>query len=344
MLRSTLSKPKELNSASTFATSQTPSPAQKEVVNSNQTFSIAYKNFIIIIMSSSNGLAASFAAPSAAPTTTSAPPPPSGPSAVPSTSQLPSAAATNPTIDAAAAASRTKRHQMVVGPQQASFLLGLTPVIEPLLPRGNLKDQLSRLAAGGPSAGVPAPSVIPREEFPEDWQPQGLKSSLFPHQRAGVSFLWHLHRNGMAAFLADEMGLGKTITTLAFLQHVEEKVVGFGSHLIVVPLSTLSNWEAENDKFTSLTLCRFHGNKDQRSALKKVIKRTTPHIVLTTYETLAQEPAFFQGVAWHFIILDEGHRAKNAATSTWTIVRKLKSENRLCITGTPIQNNLVELW
>lgn len=182
--------------------------------------------------------------------------------------------------------------------------------------------------------------------------PKYFNGSLYGYQKTGLQWLKVLYENGLNGILADEMGLGKTVQVIALICHLIEKRQS-GPYLIIVPLSTLPNWISEFAKFApSLPVVVFHGSRSERQTLyKKIIQSyhimdgyKTPPIVLCTFETPIKESHFISNQNWRYIILDEGHRIKNYKSLLGRILRTFKSMNRLLLTGTPLQNNLAELW
>lgn len=186
-------------------------------------------------------------------------------------------------------------------------------------------------------------------------------ASMYDYQIHGIEWMASLYENGLNGILADEMGLGKTLQTIAFLGFLIEKQVG-GPYLVVVPLSTLNNWENEFRKFApSIPVLKFYGDKEERAALWKGIRveyemrglkkrggeggyvETFP-VVITTYETVVMETRRLQGITWKYLIVDEGHRIKNVNSLLLKKLKLLDTSNRLLLTGTPLQNNLMELW
>lgn len=170
--------------------------------------------------------------------------------------------------------------------------------------------------------------------------PKGLNATLRPYQLQGVSFLNFLREYGFGGILADEMGLGKTLQTLALLQHVKEKGGG-GPNLIIVPTSVLPNWQKEIEKFVPhmKTLIIYGANRDP---LFKHIPESD--IVLTTYALIRRDLEQLLKYEYSSIILDEAQNIKNPNTITARSVRKLKTRFKVCLSGTPIENNLFELW
>jgi ATP-dependent DNA helicase len=187
---------------------------------------------------------------------------------------------------------------------------------------------------------------------------QNLKSARQPklmeggtmrsYQLEGLEWMTSLYENGINGILADEMGLGKTIQTIAMLAHLWENK-SYGPFLIAAPLSTTSNWVQEFEKWTpSIPVLLYHGDKKERARLRRT-KLKNPGtdqfpVVVTSYETCMNDGKYLTGFGWQFIIIDEGHRIKNLDCRLIRELQKFHSANRLLITGTPLQNNLTELW
>ncbi|KAF2135866.1 uncharacterized protein K452DRAFT_354213 [Aplosporella prunicola CBS 121167] len=168
------------------------------------------------------------------------------------------------------------------------------------------------------------------------------------YQLEGLEWLTSLYENGLNGILADEMGLGKTIQTISFLAFLREKGV-YGPFLISAPLSTTMNWVSEVRKWTpEIPVVLYHGSKQEREEIRrKQLKRPgSPEfpIVVTSYEICMNDRKFLAGFGWKFIIIDEGHRIKNLNCRLIRELQSYQSANRLLITGTPLQNNLTELW
>ncbi|KAF2639485.1 hypothetical protein P280DRAFT_470138 [Massarina eburnea CBS 473.64] len=187
---------------------------------------------------------------------------------------------------------------------------------------------------------------------------QGLKSARQPklvtggtmrsYQLEGLEWLISLYENGINGILADEMGLGKTIQTISLLAHLWENK-SYGPFLIAAPLSTTSNWVEEFNKWTpTIPVVLYHGDKKEREKIRRT-KLKNPGtaqfpVVVTSYEICMNDRKFLTGFGWQFIIIDEGHRIKNLDCRLIRELQSYQSANRLLITGTPLQNNLVELW
>ena len=166
------------------------------------------------------------------------------------------------------------------------------------------------------------------------------------YQVAGLNWLISLHENGISGILADEMGLGKTLQTIAFLGYLRFVQGITGPHLIAVPKSTLENWEREFRRWIpEVNVLVLQGAKDERHELinDRLIDEKFD-VCITSYEMILREKSHLKKFAWEYIIIDEAHRIKNEESSLAQIIRIFNSRNRLLITGTPLQNNLHELW
>lgn len=168
------------------------------------------------------------------------------------------------------------------------------------------------------------------------------------YQLEGLEWLTSLYENGLNGILADEMGLGKTIQTISFLAFLREKGT-YGPFLIAAPLSTTSNWVAEFKKWTpDIPVVLYHGSKDERQGIRQNQLRSpgSPDfpVVCTSYEICMNDRKHLAHFGWKFIIIDEGHRIKNMNCRLIRELQSYQSANRLLITGTPLQNNLTELW
>ncbi|CAZ82572.1 unnamed protein product [Tuber melanosporum] len=166
------------------------------------------------------------------------------------------------------------------------------------------------------------------------------------YQIAGLNWLISLHENGISGILADEMGLGKTLQTISFLGYLRYVAGIKGPHLITVPKSTLDNWKREFEKWTpDVKVLVLQGTKEERQKLIQELVLTDGFdCLVTSYEMILREKTHLKKFAWEYIIVDEAHRIKNEESALAQIIRLFNSRNRLLITGTPLQNNLHELW
>ncbi len=171
-------------------------------------------------------------------------------------------------------------------------------------------------------------------------KPEGLNATLRPYQKAGFNWLLRLHETGCHGCLADDMGLGKTLQTLSLLQHL--KATGeLKTSLLVAPVVTLANWESEMAKFTpGLKSCRHAGTE----RLSDASGFDEYDLIIVSYHTLRNDVDIFLDFDFDYIILDEAHYIKNAGSRIFKAVRSLRSSHRLSLTGTPLENNTMELW
>jgi ATP-dependent helicase STH1/SNF2 len=169
---------------------------------------------------------------------------------------------------------------------------------------------------------------------------------LKPYQMVGLKWMVSLYNNKLNGILADEMGLGKTIQTIALLCYIMEFKQNYGPFLIVVPLTTLSNWVMEFNKWAkSIKLIVYKGTPPQRKTLSHTLRNTKWNVCLTTYEYIMKDKSDLNRFQWQYVIVDEGHKMKNQKSKfVQTLGESYKSEYRLLLTGTPLQNNLPELW
>ncbi|XP_056104187.1 lymphoid-specific helicase [Rhinichthys klamathensis goyatoka] len=169
------------------------------------------------------------------------------------------------------------------------------------------------------------------------------------YQVEGIEWLRMLWENGINGILADEMGLGKTIQCIAHIAMMVEKKV-LGPFLVVAPLSTLPNWMSEFKRFTpEVSVLLYHGPQKERMNLVKKIRqhqgplRMCP-VVVTSFEIAMRDRKSLQHFHWNYLIVDEGHRIKNLNCRLVQELKMLPADNKLLLTGTPLQNNLSELW
>ncbi|KAF9228453.1 hypothetical protein BS17DRAFT_339377 [Gyrodon lividus] len=188
---------------------------------------------------------------------------------------------------------------------------------------------------------------------PVDWSPEDkikppllLRGVLRPYQQAGLEWLASLHSNNLNGILADEMGLGKTIQTIALLAHLACDRGIWGPHLIIVPTSVLLNWEMEFKKFLpGFKILSYHGTTKRRKELRQGwYNKHHFNVCVTSYTLASRDAHIFKRKTWYYMILDEAHMIKNFKSQRWNILLMFRSFRRLLLTGTPLQNNLTELW
>ncbi|KAI1868127.1 uncharacterized protein JN550_006615 [Neoarthrinium moseri] len=170
--------------------------------------------------------------------------------------------------------------------------------------------------------------------------------SLKEYQIKGLQWMLSLYNNNLNGILADEMGLGKTIQTISLVTYLIEKKLQNGPYLVIVPLSTLTNWNLEFEKWApSVTKVVYKGPPNARKQQQEKIRQGRFQVLLTTYEYIIKDRPILSKIKWFHMIIDEGHRMKNSNSKlSATISQYYHTRFRLILTGTPLQNNLGELW
>ncbi|XP_059482189.1 helicase domino isoform X2 [Neocloeon triangulifer] len=195
----------------------------------------------------------------------------------------------------------------------------------------------------------------------EEYQPKGytlsstkvetkvpflLKHGLREYQHVGLEWLATMFNKNLNGILADEMGLGKTIQTIALLAHLACEKGLWGPHLIVVPTSVMLNWEMEFKKWCpAFKILTYYGSQKERR-LKRIgwTRENAFHVCITSYKLVIQDHQSFRRKKWVYFILDEAQNIKNFKSQRWQLLLNFQSQRRLLLTGTPLQNNLMELW
>ncbi|CAB3367449.1 Hypothetical predicted protein [Cloeon dipterum] len=195
----------------------------------------------------------------------------------------------------------------------------------------------------------------------EEYQPKGytlsstkvetkvpflLKHGLREYQHVGLEWLATMYNKNLNGILADEMGLGKTIQTIALLAHLACEKGTWGPHLIVVPTSVMLNWEMEFKKWCpAFKILTYYGSQKERKAKRTGWTRENAfHVCITSYKLVIQDHQSFRRKKWVYFILDEAQNIKNFKSQRWQLLLNFQSQRRLLLTGTPLQNNLMELW
>ncbi|KAG6691401.1 protein CHROMATIN REMODELING 4-like isoform X6 [Carya illinoinensis] len=190
-------------------------------------------------------------------------------------------------------------------------------------------------------------------------QPKELKGgSLFPHQLEALNWLrkcWHKSKN---VILADEMGLGKTVSACAFISSLYFEFKATLPCLVLVPLSTMPNWLAEFSLWApNLNVVEYHGCAKARAMIRQyewhasdpsdLNKKTAAYkfnVLLTTYEMVLADSSHLRGVPWEVLVVDEGHRLKNSGSKLFSLLNSFSFQHRVLLTGTPLQNNIGEMY
>ncbi|KAG2588747.1 hypothetical protein PVAP13_5NG234900 [Panicum virgatum] len=177
-------------------------------------------------------------------------------------------------------------------------------------------------------------------------QPSCIKGKMRDYQLAGLNWLIRLYENGINGILADEMGLGKTLQTISLLGYLHEFRGITGPHMVVAPKSTLGNWMKEIQRFCPvLRAVKFLGNPEERNHIRdNLLQPGKFDACVTSFEMAIKEKTALRRFSWRYIIIDEAHRIKNENSLLSKTMRIYNTNYRLLITGTPLQNNLHELW
>lgn len=184
-------------------------------------------------------------------------------------------------------------------------------------------------------------------------QPNMLRCTLKEYQVKGLNWLANLYEQGINGILADEMGLGKTVQSISVLAYLAETHNIWGPFLVVTPASTLHNWQQEISKFVpEFKVLPYWGNTKDRKVLRKFWDRKSLrygkdapfHVLVTSYQLVVADAAYFQKMKWQYMILDEAQAIKSSSSSRWKSLLSFSCRNRLLLTGTPIQNSMQELW
>ena len=226
------------------------------------------------------------------------------------------------------AASRTSGDTMILNATAAHTVL-------------DLEDVLTTRWQDGAAIAANLARFRAMEDIPEAPVPAAFKAALRPYQQQGVNWLQHLRENGLGGLLADDMGLGKTAQTIAHMVIEEASGRMENPALVIVPTTLVPNWSAELARFAPhLRVAVLHGldRHERRRDLAGV------HVVITTYTVLSRDIDDMVELPWHLVVLDEAQAIKSASSKATIAVCRLQTNHRICLSGTPIENNLGELW
>ncbi|MDO5681683.1 MAG: DEAD/DEAH box helicase [Propionibacteriaceae bacterium] len=189
-----------------------------------------------------------------------------------------------------------------------------------------------------------AAALLDAEQLPEIPAPVGLKAELRPYQDTGLRWLAFLWKSRLGGILADEMGLGKTVQALALAKAADEAGELTAPLLVVAPTSVVSTWAAEAAKFTpDLTVAAITQTESRRGE-PLAASVAGAQVVLTSYTLLRLEAEAYQALEWSAVLLDEAQFVKNRSSKAYQAVRKLRARTKIALTGTPLENNLMDLW
>ncbi|ODV61924.1 chromatin-remodeling protein SWR1 ASCRUDRAFT_18658, partial [Ascoidea rubescens DSM 1968] len=182
--------------------------------------------------------------------------------------------------------------------------------------------------------------------IPDVPTPMLLKGTLREYQKQGLNWLASLYNTNTNGILADEMGLGKTIQTISLICYLACEKHIWGPHLIIVPTSVMLNWEMEFKRFApGFKVLTYYGNPQQRKDKRKGWNKLNAfHVCITSYQLVLHDHQSFRRKKWRYMILDEAHNIKNFKSQRWTSLLNFNTDHRLLLTGTPLQNNIGELW
>ncbi|XP_038846177.1 helicase SRCAP [Salvelinus namaycush] len=173
-----------------------------------------------------------------------------------------------------------------------------------------------------------------------------LVGQLREYQHIGLDWLVTMYEKKLNGILADEMGLGKTIQTIALLAHLACEKSNWGPHLIIVPTSVMLNWEMELKRWCpGFKILTYYGSQKERKLKRQGwTKPNAFHVCITSYKLVLQDHQAFRRKSWRYLILDEAQNIKNFKSQRWQSLLNFNSQRRLLLTGTPLQNSLMELW
>lgn len=189
-------------------------------------------------------------------------------------------------------------------------------------------------------------SISPSGRTPQTEIPFLLRGTLREYQHYGLDWLAGLYQNKTNGILADEMGLGKTIQTISLLAHLACHHEVWGPHLVIVPTSVMLNWEMEFKKWCpGFKVLSYYGSIEERKRKRQGWQSDDVwNVCISSYQIVLQDHQVFKRRKWHYMILDEAHNIKNFQSKRWQTLLGFNTRARLLLTGTPLQNNLTELW
>ena len=178
-------------------------------------------------------------------------------------------------------------------------------------------------------------------ELPEVAMPASVQATLRPYQLQGLNWLQFLRTHGLAGILADDMGLGKTVQTLVHIQVEKDAGRLTRPALIIAPVSLMGNWQREAARFCPQLRCLVIHGKDRHGVTNTI---EAHDVVIAPYSLLQRDRERWLQAPWHLLVLDEAQNIKNASTHAAQVVGALQTRHRLCLSGTPMENHLGEIW
>eukprot|EP01083_Nonionella_stella_P072938 196882_1 len=181
--------------------------------------------------------------------------------------------------------------------------------------------------------------------------PVPINATLRHYQQEGINWLWFLRQFNLHGILCDDMGLGKTLQTLCVIagdHHTRRSASGkAGLSLVIAPSTVVPHWAHEIDQFCraeDLSSLQYVGSPEKRKKLRSKIEKLDGSVVIASYETMRSDISFLSKIRWNYCVLDEGHIIKNAKSKTAEAAKSIQAYQRLILSGTPIQNNVLEMW
>ncbi|KAL8871692.1 MAG: hypothetical protein Q9174_002535 [Haloplaca sp. 1 TL-2023] len=208
-------------------------------------------------------------------------------------------------------------------------------------------EELMNIKSASPLQDGSLPTTPVSANLVKTAVPSLLRGTLREYQHFGLDWLAGLYGNKTNGILADEMGLGKTIQTISLLAHLAVHHEVWGPHLIVVPTSVMLNWEMEFKKFLpGFKVLTYYGTQEERKQKRQGWHTDADkwNVWITSYQLALKDDQVFKRRHWHYMVLDEAHNIKNFRSKRWQTLLHFNTRARLLLTGTPLQNNLTELW
>jgi len=175
-------------------------------------------------------------------------------------------------------------------------------------------------------------------------QPASFQGTLRPYQERGFSWMAFMRRYGLGACLADDMGLGKTAQTIALLLHEQATAPGLGPTLLVCPTSVVGNWQRELARFGPSLSVLVHQGAERMRGPELLLAANDHDVVLSSFPLLVRDRDSLTAISWRLAVIDEAQNIKNSETRQAQAAQALRSQARVALTGTPVENRLTELW